>query len=166
MVTKNIDMFCPAFSSGAQCETDDYKDASVTPAKLAAASNSRIVVVPLGAVENTTTFTVFIAPVAGSLNKCQLVTKNAIAANNTNYWTVTLTDKGAAGTGADVIATKTTKEAGGEGFTGYKAWDIGTLSTTHKTLAAGDVVTLTLTRATADATAFAEAAVMLEFLPS
>jgi hypothetical protein len=123
----------------------------------------KVVVVPLGAVSNTTTFSVFIAPAAGSLNACKLVTKNAIAANDTNYWTITLTDKGAAGTGTDKIAEATTKATGGKAFAAYTAWDIGTLSATHKVLAAGDVVTLTLTK-TESAVAFAEAAVMLEFI--
>ena len=164
-LSKVIDKFCPAFASGAQCETDDLKNVSVTPGKLSTAANSRVVVVPLGAVSTTTNFCVFIAPVAGSLNQCLLVTKDAITASDSNYWTITLTNKGAAGTGTDKIAEKTTKATGGTAFAAYDAWNIGTLSSTYKVLAAGDVVTLTLT-ITGTATAFAEAAVMLEFLPS
>ncbi len=129
------------------------------------AVNSRVVVVPLGAVSATTSFCVFIAPVAGVLNQCKLVTKNAIAANDTNYWTVTLYDKGSDGSASNKIAEKTTKATGGEGFGAYDAWGIGVLNATHKALAAGDVVVLTLT-ASGSATAFAEAAVMLEFLPN
>ncbi len=138
---------------------------AVTPGKLSAAGNSRVVSVPLGAVAATTSFIAFVAPVAGSLNKCYLVTKDAIAANDTDYWTVSLVDKGAAGAGIDAIATKDTKATGGTAFAAYTAWDIGTLSATHKVLAAGDVVLLTLTKAGA-ATAFAEAVCVLEFLPS
>jgi len=123
----------------------------------------KVVVVPLGAVSSTTTFCVFVAPAAGYLNSCKLVTKNVIAANDTNYWTIALTDKGAAGAGTDTIASKTTKAEGGAAFASYTAWDIGTLSSTHKVLAAGDVVTLTLTK-TESAVALAEAAVMLEFV--
>jgi predicted RecA/RadA family phage recombinase len=137
----------------------------VTPAKLSAAANSRSVVIPLGAVSATASFVVFVAPVAGSLSQCLLVTKDAIVANDTNYWTVALVDKGADGSESNTIATKHTKATGGTGFGAYDAWDIGTLDPTHKVLAAGDAVVLTLTKS-ASATAFAEAAVMLEFLPS
>ena len=121
--------------------------------------------IPLGAVAATTSFCVFIAPCAGAISKCQLVTKDAIAANDTNYWTVTLYDKGSDGSASNKIAEKTTKVTGGTGFAAYDAWDIGTLDTTHRVLAAGDVVLLTLTK-TLTATAFAEAMCMLEFLPN
>ena len=117
----------------------------------------------LGAIAATTNFCAFIAPAAGSLNSCKIVTKDAITANDTNYWTIALVDKGAAGAGTDKIAEKTTKVTGGTAFAAYTAWDIGTLSATHKVLAAGDVVCLTFTK-DASATAFAEAAVMLEFV--
>lgn len=120
---------------------------------------------PLGAIAATANFCVFIAPAAGSLNACSIVTKDAIAAHDTNFWTIALTDKGAAGAGTDVIASKTTKVTGGTAFAAYTAWSIGTLSATHKALAGGDVVTLTFTK-DASATAFAEAAVMLEFIYS
>ena len=145
-------------------ELNKMTGVTLTTGQLNKATNLTTVL-PLGAVSATASFCVFIAPAAGSLNACQLVTKDAIAANDTDYWTITLTDKGATGVGTDTIATKHTQATGGLGFAAYDAWDIGALSATHKVLAAGDVVVLTLTKA-ASATAFAEAAVMLEFIYS
>jgi len=138
---------------------------AATVAKLSATANSRAIIVPLGAVAATTSQVAFVAPTAGSLNAAKIVTKNAVVANDTNYWTFVLTDKGAAGTGTDKIVEKTTKAAGGSALVAYKALDLGTLDATHKVLAAGDVVLFTATKS-GDATALAEAALALEFLPA
>ncbi len=172
---KFLENYIPALKHGALIKTGNIQDAAittakitdanVTPAKLSAAANSRIVVVPLGTISATASFCVFVAPVAGSLNKAYFVNKTAIAANDTNYWTLALTDKGAAGAGTDTIVTKNTKETGGTAILAYDAYDLGTLSATHKVLAAGDVVLLTVTKA-ASASNLEEAALMLEFLPS
>ena len=140
-------------------------NANVTAPKLSAVANSRAIIVPLGAVTATTSQVVFVAPTAGTLNAAKIVTKDAVAANDTNYWTFTLTDKGATGAGTDKIVEKTTKATGGAALVAYKALDLGTLDATHKVLAAGDVVLFTATKA-ADATALAEAALMMEFLPT
>ena len=67
--------------------------------------------------------------------------------------------------GTDKIVEKTTKETGGSALVAYKALDLGTLNATHKVLAAGDVVLFTATKS-GSATALAEAALMLEFLPA
>jgi len=140
-------------------------NANVTAPKLSAVANSRAIIVPLGAVTATTSQVVFVAPTAGTLNAAKIVTKDAVAANDTNYWTFTLTDKGATGAGTDKIVEKTTKETGGAALVAYKALDLGTLDATHKVLAAGDVVLFTATKSE-EATALAEAALMLEFLPA
>jgi hypothetical protein len=140
-------------------------NANVTAPKLSAVANSRAIVVPLGAVAATTSQVVFVAPTAGTLNAAKIVTKDAVAANDTNYWTFALTDKGAAGAGTDKIVEKTTKVTGGSALVAYTALDLGTLNATHKVLAAGDVVLFTATKA-ADATALAEAALMMEFFPT
>ena len=140
-------------------------DANVTTPKLSAAANSRAIIVPLGSVAATTSQVVFVAPTAGTLNAAKIVTKDAVAANDTNYWTFTLTDKGATGAGTDKIVEKTTKVTGGAALVAYKALDLGTLDATHKVLAAGDVVLFTATK-TESATALAEAALMMEFLPA
>ena len=145
--------------------TEKILNANVTTPKLSAAANSRAIIVPLGAVAATTSQVVFVAPTAGTLNAAKIVTKDAVAAHDTNYWTFTLTDKGATGAGTDKIVEKTTKVTGGAALVAYKALDLGTLDATHKVLAAGDVVLFTATK-TESATALAEAALMLEFLPA
>jgi len=142
--------------------TDKILDANVTVPKLSATANSRPVIVPLGAVAATTSQVAFVAPTAGSLNAAKIVTKNAVAADDTNYWTFTLTDKGAAGTGTDKIVEMTTEATG---LAAYTALSLGTLNETHKVLAAGDVVLFTATKS-GEATALAEATLMLEFLPA
>jgi predicted RecA/RadA family phage recombinase len=145
--------------------TSNLAEGAATADKLSIVANSRPVIVPLGAVAATTSQVAFVAPTAGSLNAAKIVTKNAVAANDTNYWTFTLTDLGDDGTGTDKIVEKTTKATGGSGLAAYTPLDLGTLSATHKVLAAGDVVLFTATQS-ASATALAEAAIMLEFLPA
>ena len=140
-------------------------NANVTAAKLTAAANSRAIIVPLGAVSATTSQVAFVAPTAGSLNAAKIVTKVAVVANDTDYWTFTLTNLGAAGAGTDKIVEMTTEATGGTGLAAYTPLSLGTLDETHKVLAAGDVVLFTATKS-ADATALAEAALMLEFLPA
>jgi predicted RecA/RadA family phage recombinase len=135
---------------------------AVTADKLSIVANSRPVIVPLGTVSVTTSQVAFVAPTAGSLNAAKIVTKDAVAANDTKYWTFTLTNKGAAGAGTDKIVEMTTEATG---LAAYTALSLGTLSTTHKVLAAGDVVLFTAT-ATGSATNLTEAALMLEFLPA
>jgi len=145
--------------------TSNLAEGAATADKLSIVANSRPVIVPLGAVAATTSQVAFVAPTAGSLNAAKIVTKNAVAANDTNYWTFTLTDLGDDGTGTDKIVEKTTEATGGSGLAAYTPLDLGPLNATHKVLAAGDVVLFTATQS-ASATALAEAAIMLEFLPA
>lgn len=145
--------------------TDKILNANVTVPKLSATANSRPIIVPLGAVSATTSQVAFVAPTAGSLNAAKIVTKDAVAANDTNYWTFALTNKGAAGAGTDKIVEKTTKIDGGSALEAYTPLSLGTLDEAHKVLAAGDVVLFTAT-ATESPTSLAEAALMLEFLPA
>jgi len=104
----------------------------------------------------------FVAPTAGSLNAAKIVTKDAVAANGTKYWTFTLTDLGDDGTGTDKIVEMTTEATG---LAAYTPLSLGTLNEVHKVLAAGDVVLFTAT-ATESPTSLTEAALMLEFLPA
>jgi predicted RecA/RadA family phage recombinase len=138
---------------------------AVTADKLSIAANSRPIIVPLGTVSATTSQVAFVAPTAGSLNAAKIVTKDAVAADDTDYWTFALTNKGAAGADTDKIVEMTTEATGGTGLAAYTPLSLGTLSATHKVLAAGDVVLFTATKS-ADATALDEAALMLEFLPA
>jgi predicted RecA/RadA family phage recombinase len=145
--------------------TDKILNANVTVPKLSATANSRPIIVPLGTVSATTSQVAFVAPTAGSLNAAKIVTKDAVAADDTDYWTFALTNKGAAGADTDKIVEMTTEATGGTGLAAYTPLSLGTLSATHKVLAAGDVVLFTATKS-ADATALDEAALMLEFLPA
>ena len=145
--------------------TSNLAEGAATADKLSIVANSRPVIVPLGTVSATTSQVAFVAPTAGSLNAAKIVTKNAVAASDTDYWTFTLTDLGDDGTGTAKIVEMTTEAADGTGLEAYVALDLGTLNATHKVLAAGDVVLFTATNS-GSATALAEAALMLEFLPT
>lgn len=138
--------------------------ANVTAPKLSGTANTRPVIIPLGAVSATTSQIAFVAPCAGVINSVKLVTKDAVTADDTNYWTFTLTDKGT-GAGAGKIVEKTTKSTGGSALAAYVALSLGTPDATHKIMAIGDVVLFTATK-TASATALAEAALLIEFLPT
>lgn len=143
--------------------TLDLNGTSITStgAQLNKAANC-VVIVPLGTVNATTTFTVFVAPAAGTLNACKLVSTAACAASDTDYWTATLYDRGATGAGTDKIAEKTTKTTGGAAVVAKVPWDLGTMSATHKVMAGGEAVQLTLTKSSS-ATNLTEAAVYLEY---
>lgn len=138
--------------------------ANVTAPKLSGTANTRPVIIPLGAVSATTSQIAFVAPCAGVINSVKLVTKDAVTADDTNYWTFTLTDKGT-GAGVGKIVEKTTKITGGSALAAYVALSLGTPDATHKIMAIGDVVLFTATK-TASATALAEAALLIEFLPT
>lgn len=138
--------------------------ANVTAPKLSGTANTRPVIIPLGAVSATTSQIAFVAPCAGVINSVKLVTKDAVTADDTNYWTFTLTDKGT-GAGVGKIVEKTTKSTGGSALAAYVALSLGTPDATHKIMAIGDVVLFTATK-TASATALAEAALLIEFLPT
>ena len=140
-------------------------EGAATADKLSIVANSRPVIVPLGTVSANTSQVAFVAPTAGSLKAAKIVTKDAVAANDTNYWTFTLTNKGAAGAGTDKIVEMTTEATDGTGLEAYVALDLGTLNEAHKVLAAGDVVLFTAA-ATGTATNLTEAALMLEFIPA
>lgn len=164
-MTLYLEDYNNALKQGAVIKTANIESDAVTPAKLSNTANSRIVVVTLGTISATTSMCAFVAPVAGSLNQAYFVNKNAITANDTNYWTLALTDKGAAGAGTDTIVTINTKATGGTAIAAYDAYDMGTLDATHKALSAGDVVLFTATKA-ASAANLEESALVLEFLPS
>ena len=140
-------------------------EGAVTADKLSIVANSRAIIVPLGTVSVTTSQVAFVAPTAGSLNAAKIVTKEAVAADDSKYWTFTLTNLGAAGAGNGKIVEMTTKATDGTGLEAYTPLSLGTLDETDKVLAAGDVVLFTAT-VTGSATNLAEAALMLEFLPA
>lgn len=150
-------------ADGVTIELDDsigltLVDAGVTADKLGGVANDKPVHVPIGAVTATATVIAFIAPGAGTLKSAVFANKSAIAANDTDYWTLALKK------GSDTIVTKNTKATGGSALVAYTALTLGTLDATHKVLAAGDVVTFVLTKA-ASAGNLAEAALTLTWAP-
>jgi hypothetical protein len=156
----DLNVAAAVVSNSNQIRDLDYK---VDNLILVEKSRANIANLTLGAISSTTSFVAFVAPCACVLNKCSIVTKDAISANDTDYWTIALTDKGSAGSDSNSIASKTTKVTGGTAFAAYDAWDIGTLDPTHRVLASGDVVLLTFTKS-ASATAFAEAMASIEYM--
>jgi len=148
-------------------ETAKIKALNVTPAKLSAVANNNALAVPLGtagAVSATLGLAV-VLPVACTINSIQIVTKDEVTANDTNYWTLIATNKGADGTGIGAVGAKTTKVAGGASMLAYTPWTIGTIDPTAGVFVAGGVLHLALAKS-ASATALAEASLMIDYLPS
>jgi len=87
---------------------------------------------------------VFVAPKACYVKSAKLVSLLALAANDTNYVTITL--KNVTQTTAMAATAKTTKATGGTAFVANTAWDI-TIDQ-ENTLAAGDVIQLSITPST------------------
>ena len=73
---------------------ENLAEGAATADKLSIAANSRPIIVPLGTVSATTSQVAFVAPTAGSLNAAKIVTKGAVAAHDTKYWTFALTNRG------------------------------------------------------------------------
>lgn len=122
------------------------------------------IVVPLGAVSATTSWIVAIPDFAGTIDEVLLATKDAVTANDTNYWTFALTNKGQAGAGSTTIATRHTKATGGLGMAAYTHYDV-TVNTANNAVVAEDVLLFTATKA-ASATALAEAVLVLNYTPT
>lgn len=87
---------------------------------------------------------VFRAPFDCEILSAHVINGSDLAASGSVYLTLTLTDKGSAGTGSDSIASITTASTG---FTGFLARSMGTISSTHGLLSEGDVVSLVKTHA-------------------
>ena len=121
--------------------TTEIADAAITTQKLSTTAKTYAVAAEFGTVAAGTDDerAVFVAPVACTLTKAYLVNGAALAADTTNYTTITLRDKGGAGTADNQIASYATDS---NAFVAFDSTDMGTLDATHKVLAAGDVVTL------------------------
>jgi len=85
---------------------------------------------------------VFTAPFDCEIISAHVINGADLTASGTVYLTLTLTDKGSAGSGSDAIAAITTETVD---LTGFKARSMGTISTTHGLLSEGDVVSLVKT---------------------
>lgn len=122
--------------------------ASITGQMLSAAANKRSIVQNLGSISATSSF-IFTAPVAGTLSAATLIDAAAVATNGTNYWTITLTNKGAAGSGTTVMldgGAENSTNTGGTSIAAYTPFGLQLTSTTgNLNFNAGDVLVLTLT---------------------
>lgn len=135
---------------------------TATAAELNKAGKKQVSI-SLGAVNATTSCIAMIAPFAGSVTGFKVANKDAIALDTNNYWEFKLTNKGTTGTASVTMGVKDTKTASGTALVAYTPLSIPL--TGNATLAAGDLLLLTLTKGgTAQATA--EALAQIEYSPS
>ena len=80
----------------------------------------------------------WVAPAACTLQKVSIVPKAGIAGADTDYFTLSIVDKGGSGTGTDEIVSIDFPL--GVDAAAFVAKNLGTLSVTHKVLAQGDVI--------------------------
>lgn len=77
-----------------------------------------------------------------------VVDTTGITANDTDYWTIAMKNKGAAGSGTDSICSVTTKTSGSGGTGNIAAFDAQSLGTiTNGLMNKGDVASITCTKA-------------------
>jgi hypothetical protein len=141
----------------------------ITGAMLSQAMKTTSVTLALGTVSATKAINIPLPPFAGTLARASLVVTTTVAANDTNYWTAGLVNKGAAGAGSTVMvdasaAANSTKVTGGSAATAFVQRAL-TLSGTPANLdvsASGDVLVLTLTK-TASAADLVDLSVKLDF---
>jgi hypothetical protein len=135
---------------------------------LSVAAATKELLVYLGAIPVTASFSLVVPATAGTLARVSFVTATAVAASDTNYWTIGLVNKGAAGSGTTVMvdeadALNSTKVTGGAAMSANIKRSL-TLSGTPANLvvAAEDALVLTFTK-TASATTMVQCAVRLDF---
>lgn len=125
-------------------------------ALLSSAAKTKEVVIPLETVSATAAFRIIAPSFATRLVKARLVVETTVAADNTNFWTFDLVNRGAAGVGTTpmLIASdaNTTKTTGGSGITGDVARTLSLHGTVGNLDAAADnVLRFTATKAAAAA---------------
>jgi hypothetical protein len=147
-------------------DIDDLNDFTISQliSLNSATAKNRVIMIPLGNISATASQIAFIANTAGKITNVYMSTGVAITASDTDYWQIDLINKGTDGSKTDVFCTMTTKTTGGSGFTAYTAKFVGEL-TSKANLVQWGVVKLTLTK-TGNPTAFSEAVLMLEWLPT
>ena len=104
----------------------------------------------------TTTSRAVIAPFSGRLTAVKISDTTNVTSSDTNYHTITVVNKGAAGSGSTAMISTTTTKATGTGATGDITANIpkdATLSTTYANtlITEGDVILVTATRASSGA---------------
>jgi len=142
--------------------TAKIADVNVTMAKLSDAKiNVSIPLGAAGAISATSLMTVMAARQKLVLVNADIVTKNQVAANDTNYWTFSLKNKGQAGAGTDEMAAGNTTVATGANMEAYIPFAL-TIDVAKDDVVTGDVIHITSTKS-ASATALAEAVLSLTF---
>jgi hypothetical protein len=141
--------------------------AGVTGDMLSSAGATKSVEVALGDLAATTAVSLICPAFGATLARVSFVSKTAVTADDTNYWTWSLKNKGAAGTGTtdllDTTATNTTKATGGTATVAYVRRLLALTGTgANLATAAEDVLELTVTK-TASATTMAQCTVRLDF---
>lgn len=141
--------------------------ASIVGSQLSLAASTKSIEIPLsGSISATTSISVICPDVAAILIKATFATATAVAANDTNYWTLSVVNKGPAGTGTTAMLaatdSNTTKATGGSAMSSFIKRD-ATLHGTAGNLitAAGDVLVFTLT-ATGSPTAMTQCVLRLD----
>lgn len=124
---------------------------SVDGTMLSAAAAVKTLELPLGTLSATTAFTLIAPADAAKVASAVLAVKTTVAANDTNYWTVAIVNKGPAGSGTTAVLAasdaNTTKATGGSGLTGYVGRSLSLNATeANRNTAANDVLEVTLTK--------------------
>lgn len=116
-------------------------------------------VVRIVSTSSTTTYTLHVA-INGDqvLDNIEYVTDTSLAASGSNYWTVSVVNAGLTGVGATAVTTPVTTVAG---TTAFKKNTLSFASPSVRSVADGEVLKLTLTKA-ASAGAF-RGVLVLEF---
>ena len=118
---------------------------------------TKVLQISLGTINATTVLPpIILPPAAGTITAIRLAVKTTISQSDTDYWTFSAVNKGAAGTAttALLLATdvNTTKTTGGSGITNYVARSLSLTGTTaNLDFAASDCLVLTATKAAAAA---------------
>jgi hypothetical protein len=138
---------------------------AVTGSLLSTAAATKEIAIDLGSISATSSFCVIVPNVAGVVTGARFACATDVAANDTDYWTFGLVNKGPAGTGTTKIvdstaAANSTKATGGSAISDYVKRSL-TIDTANDDVAAGDVLELTITKA-ASATTMAQATLLLE----
>lgn len=142
---------------------------AVTGAKASAVMATKSVTIPLATIA-TTGAAEYTIPVsaAATLIGAKLCAKDALAANDTNYLTFALTNKGQAGAGStpmlSATASGTTKATGGAGIAAYTTRDLPLHATGgNAVVAANDCLAFSVTATGTLANTVTEATLRLDF---
>lgn len=137
----------------------------VVGSMLSTAAKTKTLYVPLGDVSATGTWPVSV-PVAGNVKRVSLVNGATAAANDTNYWTLGVVNKGQAGAGTtkivdNTVAANSSKATGGSAITANVDRAFTLAADPADDVAANDVLEVTLTKA-ASATALTKAMLRID----